>query len=105
MRGEPNATILIAATHIDRAHINQRTAASRFIRKETFIFSWIFRQRWLRENWLVMSVGRKSIIEKKLPGRVYLLKEKGVDSYEGLAALTDKLSSRFQELSGRNSFA
>ena len=42
----------------------------------------------------------KKFNRKEVARTVCLLKEKGVDSYEDLVALTDKLTSRFSELSG-----
>ena len=42
----------------------------------------------------------KKYNRKEAARTVCLLKEKGVDSYEELAALTEKLSARFNELSG-----
>ena len=41
----------------------------------------------------------KKYNRKEAARTVCLLKEKGVDSYEDLVALTDKLTSRFSELS------
>ena len=41
----------------------------------------------------------KKYNRKEAARTVCLLKEKGVDSYEDLAALTDKLTHRFSELS------
>lgn len=41
----------------------------------------------------------KKYNRKEAAKTVCLLKEKGVDSYEDLVALTDKLTSRFSELS------